>query len=131
MPVYKAKDMVPTPDVKRPFISMVQIGGEFIKVGLYSYQKGEMPPPHMHPNDEQFVLVLEGRAAHLCGDEITIVEAGDLLHVPRNTVHGMKILDAPMRMYSSKSPAGSGKLSEDYVPAPNAEELVARLNEYE
>lgn len=62
---------------------------------------------------------------------MSIVEAGDLIHVPRNTVHGMKILEAPMRMYSSKSPAGSGKLSEDYVMAPNAEELMARLAEFE
>lgn len=131
MAVYKKNDMNLTPDVKRPHISMMQVGGEFIKVGLYSYELGEMPPPHSHPNDEQFVLVLEGRAAHLCGDEISIVEAGDLIHVPRNTVHGMKILEAPMRMYSSKSPAGSGKLSEDYVPAPNGDELLARLAEIE
>lgn len=127
MTVYKKNDMVQTPDVKRPHISMVQFGDELIKVGLYAYEKGEMPPPHYHPNDEQFVLVLEGRAAHLCGDEVSIVEAGDLIHVPRNTVHGMRILDAPMRMYSSKSPAGSGNLSEDYVSAPNAKELMARL----
>lgn len=131
MTVYKKDEMVLTPDVKRPFISMFQVGGEFIKIGLYSYDYGEMPPPHSHPNDEQFVLVLEGRAVHLCGDEMSIVEAGDLIHVPRNTVHGMKILEAPMRMYSSKSPAGSGKLSEDYVMAPNAEELMARLAEFE
>jgi quercetin dioxygenase-like cupin family protein len=130
MPVYKAKDMVATADVKRPHIAMVQFGGELIKVGIYTYQAGEMPPPHIHPNDEQFAYVLEGRAAHLCGDEITVVGPGDLIHVPRNTVHGMRILDAPIRMFSSKSPAGSGKLSEDYVAVANVAELEQRLAEY-
>jgi len=63
MPVYKARDMQATPDVKNPNMKMVQFGGELIKVGIVTYQEGEGPPPHYHPNDEQYVYVLEGRAA--------------------------------------------------------------------
>jgi quercetin dioxygenase-like cupin family protein len=130
MAVYKAKDQQATPDVKNPNIKMVQHGGDLIKVGLVTYQASEGPLPHSHPNDEQYVYVLEGRAAQLLGDEITVVEPGDIVHIPRNTVHGMRVLESPYRFFSCKSPAGTGQLSEDYTEVPNAAELQRRLAEF-
>lgn len=129
MPVYRAEDMQATPDVKRPHLKMVQFGGDLIKVGIVTYQLGEGPPPHYHPNDEQWIYLLEGRVAHLLGDEIFVVGPGDLVHIPRNTVHTIRILEAPCRFFSCKSPAGTGKLSEDYTDVPNAAELARRLAE--
>lgn len=130
MAVIKAKDMQPTPDVKNPNIKMVQHGGDLIKIGLVTYQDKEGPMPHSHPNDEQYVYVLGGKAAQLVGDEITVVEAGDVVHIPRHTVHGMRVLESPFRFFSCKSPAGTGQLSEDYNEAPNAAELKQRLAEF-
>jgi len=127
MPIYKAEDMQPTPDVKNPDILMNQFGGELMKVGVVTYQKGEGPPPHYHPNDEQFIYLLEGRAAFVLGDEITVAGPGDLIHIPRNTVHGIRIVDGPVRFFTCKSPSGTGKLSEDYTDVPNTAELQARL----
>lgn len=127
MPIYKAGDMQATPDVKNPDILMNQFGGELMKVGIVTYQAGEGPPPHFHPNDEQFIYLLEGRAAFVLGDEVAIVAPGDLIHIPRNAVHGMRVVDGPVRFFACKSPAGSGKLSEDYTDVPNAAELRQRL----
>ena len=129
MPVYKAQDMQATPDVKNPSVMMMQFGGELIKVGIVTYVGDEVPPPHSHPNDEQWIYFLEGRIAHLLGDEIFTVGPGDLVHIPRNTVHGIRILESPCRFFSCKSPAGSGGLSEDYNAVPNVEELRQRLAE--
>ena len=129
MPVYKAQDMQATPDVKNPNVMMKQFGGELIKVGLVTYTADEVPPPHSHPNDEQWIYMLEGRVAHLLGDEVFSIGPGDLVHIPRNTVHGIRILESPCRFFSCKSPAGSGKLSEDYTALPNVEELRRRLAE--
>ena len=129
MPVYKAEDMQATPDVKNPNVMMKQFGGELIKVGLVTYTADEVPPPHSHPNDEQWIYMLEGRVAHLLGDEVFSIGPGDLVHIPRNTVHGIRILESPCRFFSCKSPAGSGKLSEDYTALPNVEELRRRLAE--
>ncbi len=67
MPIYKAKEMKETPDVKRPHISMIQYGGELIKAGLVTYYEGDAPPPHYHPNDEQWIYLLEGSLAVLNG----------------------------------------------------------------
>jgi quercetin dioxygenase-like cupin family protein len=129
MPIYKAAKMQETPDVKNPNILMKQFGGEFIKVGIVTYQRGEGPPPHYHPNDEQFIYMLEGRAAFVLGEEVNVVAPGDLIHIPRNAVHGIRVVEGPVRFFACKSPAGSGKLSEDYNAAPNAAELQQMLAE--
>ena len=97
MPVYKAADMKATPDVKNPNMMMKQFGGDLIKVGIVTYKTGEAPLPHSHPNDEQWLYMLEGRVAHLLDDEIFIMGPGDLVHIPRNTVHGIRILDSPCK----------------------------------
>lgn len=131
MPVYKAADMKATPDVKNPNMMMKQFGGDLIKVGIVTYKTGEAPLPHSHPNDEQWLYMLEGRVAHLLDDEIFIMGPGDLVHIPRNTVHGIRILDSPCKFFTCKSPAGSGGLSEDYTDVPNVEELVKRLEDVE
>jgi|TARA_B100001964_G_scaffold6667_1_gene7295 quercetin dioxygenase-like cupin family protein len=129
MPFYKAQDMQATPDVVNPNVMMMQFGGEFIKVGIVTYEAGEAPPPHSHPNDEQWIYMLEGRLAHLLDDETVTVGPGDLVHIPRNTVHGIRLLESPCRFFTCKSPAGSGNLSEDYTEVPNVTELEQRLAE--
>lgn len=127
MPIHKAQDMQATPDVVNPNVMMMQFGGEFIKVGIVTYEAGEAPPPHSHPNDEQWIYMLDGRLAFLLGDEVTTVGPGDLVHIPRNTVHGIRLLESPSRFFTCKSPAGTGKLSEDYTAVPNLDELLQRL----
>ena len=127
MPIYKAEDLKATPDVKNPNVSMIQFGGELMKIGIVTYQSGEGPPPHIHPNDEQWIYPLEGRAAFIVGDQMVACGAGDVIHIPRHTVHGIRILQGPFRFFSCKSPAGTGKLSEDYTDVPNQAELRQKL----
>ena len=127
MPVYKAQDMQATPDVANPNVMMMQFGGELIKVGIVTYKTGETPPPHSHPNDEQWIYMLEGRVALLLDEEVFTIGPGDLVHIPRNTVHGIRILENTCRFFTCKSPAGSGNLSEDYTDVPNVAELHQRL----
>lgn len=129
MPIYRSAEMQATPDVKNPNILMKQFGGELMKVGIVTYHAGEGPPPHYHPNDEQFIYILEGRAAFILGDEVTVVGPGDLVHIQRNDVHGIRVVDGPVRFFTCKSPAGTGKLSEDYTDVPNTAELQRRLAE--
>jgi quercetin dioxygenase-like cupin family protein len=127
MPIYRADEMEATPDVVNPNVMMKQFGGEFIKVGIVTYQEGEVPPPHYHPNDEQWIYLLEGRLAHLLGEEVYTIGPGDLVHIPRNIVHGIRILEGPCKFFTCKSPAGTGKMSEDYTDVPNLDELLEKL----
>ena len=128
MPIYRADEMEAPPDVVNPNVMMKQFGGDLIKVGIVSYEEGEAPPPHSHPNDEQWIYMLQGRVAHLLGDDVYAIGPGDLVHIPRNVVHGIKLLETPCRFFTCKSPAGSGNLSEDYTAVPNLDELKQKLD---
>lgn len=129
MPVYKGDEMKPTPDVVRPHIMMNQFGGELIKAGVVTYAAGDAPPPHVHPTDEQWIYLLEGRLATILGDEMELIGPGDLVYIPRGVPHGIRLLGPQCRFFTCKSPAGSGGLSEDYTAIPNLDEMIRRLDE--
>jgi quercetin dioxygenase-like cupin family protein len=127
MPFYNIHTMEPQPDVVNPAIKLKSVAGEFIKVGIVTYQLGEGPPPHFHPNEEQFILMLEGRMNMVLGEETKEIGPGDLVHIPRHTVHGIKVTQGPAVFFACKSPVGTGHLSQDYNTAPDAETLTKRL----
>lgn len=61
-------------------------GGGGIHEGGHRHQaRGEGPPLHMHPNEEQFTLITEGNLHMILGDEDRIVERGDLIHILLDT----------------------------------------------
>ncbi|MEK9640669.1 MAG: cupin domain-containing protein, partial [Alphaproteobacteria bacterium] len=95
-----------------------------------TYYEGDAPPPHYHPNDEQWIYLLEGSLAVLMGEEVATASEGDIIYIPRNIVHGIKLLNKKCRFFTCKSPAGSGGLSEDYTQVENLELLVAKLENY-
>ncbi len=103
------------------------VAGELIKVGIVSLMQGEEPEPHFHPNEEQFVMVLAGKLQMVVGDETALVGPGDLVHIPRNVKHGIKVLEGPMVWFNCKSPVGNGDLKQDYTEAPNSSDIKVSL----
>ena len=88
MPVYRAQDMQATPDIKNPNVKMVQFGGELMKVGIVTYKTGEGPPAHYHPNDEQFVYVLEGNVEmQVAGGELQRLGPGGTFYENPDDIH--------------------------------------------
>jgi mannose-6-phosphate isomerase-like protein (cupin superfamily) len=43
---------------------------------------------HIQPGHDELVLVLEGKCGFRVGDETRRVEVGDLMFIPRDTIHG-------------------------------------------
>lgn len=127
MPFYNIAEMEPQQDVVNPAIMLKSVAGEFIKIGIVTYQLGEGPPPHFHPNEEQFILMLQGKLNMVLGEESRLIGPGDLVHIPRHTMHGIKVVEGPAVFFACKSPVGTGHLSQDYNKAPNATDLEARL----
>jgi quercetin dioxygenase-like cupin family protein len=127
MPFYKISEMEEKRSKTGPGMGK-SIAGKLIKVGIMTYQDGEGPPPHFHPNEEQFVLMLEGKNSMLVGDEQRIVERGDLIHIPRNTRHGGRAVGGPAVFFAVKSPVGTGEMSQDYNKAEDADEVWERLS---
>ena len=113
MPFYRATEMAESHVAAQPMGRFKGLAGELMKVGFVTYPKGKMSRPHYHPNEEQFLFILEGRQWMIVGDEEGLVVAGDLVHIPRNTKHGGVIID-DVRMFTAKSPlatAGSIRIT--------------------
>ena len=62
MPFFNINDMKTKMDKTAPGMAATVVG-EFMKVGVMTYEDEIGPPPHFHPNEEQFVLVLEENCA--------------------------------------------------------------------
>ena len=126
MPFYRMEDLPQGSSKVGPAVSHAT-AGELMKVGWVIYPQGDGPPPHFHPNEEQYILMLEGRMNMICGEEVREIGAGDLVHIPRNTRHGIHITEGPAKFFAVKSPAGDGDLYQDYNKAEDAEAAREKL----
>lgn len=62
-------------------------GGEGLTVGRVTIRSGCANPTHMHPNCNEALYLLSGRLEHRIEDASTVLEPGDLLHIPRHVPH--------------------------------------------
>ena len=102
--------------------------GELMKAGVVTYYKGTGSKPHWHNNDEQILYVLEGRRLFLVGDEEKIIEKGDIVHIPRATLHGGRTLTEKAVMWVTKSPADDPSLGADHHYPENLQEIMDNLD---
>ena len=110
MPFYQIAEMKQTKSKTNPAITSKSVPGELMKAGVVTKPEGEGPPLHMHPNEEQFTLILDGKLHYILGDEEKVVERGDMIHIPRNTNHRSRAVGGPATFFTVKSPAGDGEL---------------------
>ncbi len=74
-------------------------------------------PFHYHPNREEIIYVLYGRAEQWVGREYRILSAGEMAHIPAGTVHATYNPHAePLVFLAILSPA---KLAADLATAPD------------
>jgi quercetin dioxygenase-like cupin family protein len=126
MPFYKILEMEAKKSSSGPAMAK-SVAGELMKAGVVTYQDGEGPTPHFHPNEEQYMLMIEGKLNMILGDEEQIIEKGDMVHIPRNTRHGVVAVGGPAVFFAVKSPCGDGNLDQDYNRAGDADEVMGRL----
>lgn len=91
---------------------------------------GGGPPPHIHENEEEWFVVLEGEAEFLRGSTWTKAPAGSAMFVPRGEVHTFRNSgDSPLKMLVNTSPCGFevfiGRCAEEFAK-PGAPDM-ARL----
>jgi quercetin dioxygenase-like cupin family protein len=82
-----------------------QTGGSFSQVESIDPQ-GTAPPLHLHRNEEESFLVLEGELSLFVAEEWIELSAGDYALVPRNTAHTYVVRSDRARMLITFSPAG-------------------------
>jgi quercetin dioxygenase-like cupin family protein len=125
MPFYLVDEMAAKFEGVSPLIQSKTAVGEFMKVGIVTKPEGVGPDLHEHPNEEQFNLILEGQMHFILGDEDRIVGPGTLVHIPRNTKHRSKPVNGPCTVFAVKSPAGTGKMTQDYHRVSDEEAAAA------
>ena len=72
-----------TDPIKRTFL----FDGQHVS-GNVNVLEGGGDVIHLQPDHDEVVLVLEGECGFRVGEESRRVKTGDLIFIPRNTVHG-------------------------------------------
>ena len=54
-----------------------------------TFPVGTFVPPHIHPNQEEFIYMLEGRLDVVLDGQDAWAEPGDLVRLPRGIPHGL------------------------------------------
>jgi quercetin dioxygenase-like cupin family protein len=71
----------------------------------YTTVKGEEPPDHTHPTEDEMFYVLEGEITFRCAGESFPLKKGGFAFLPRGIEHGYTInSDTPVRLLVVTSP---------------------------
>lgn len=74
---------------------------------------GGGPPPHYHSNEDEWFLVLEGRADFFLDGVWQEMPVGTSLYIPKGTIHTFRNAgDTPLKMLTQTSPAGFDRFME-------------------
>ena len=76
-------------------------------VGICEINPGCANPCHLHPNCEEVLHVLQGTISHTGKDDNEIMEPGDTITVPVNTLHNARNIgdDLAILLISFSNPA--------------------------
>ncbi|RYU89623.1 cupin domain-containing protein [Mucilaginibacter terrigena] len=64
-------------------------GGKLLEMEATYSAPGNEPAPHYHPIQEEFFKVIAGEVNVRINGNVKVLQAGDELHIPANTVHCM------------------------------------------
>ena len=75
----------------------------------YVTKKGEEPPSHTHPTEDEMFYVLEGAISFRCGESTFDLEQGGFVFLPAGIEHGYTIQgDEPVRLIVVSVPPRDG-----------------------
>jgi mannose-6-phosphate isomerase-like protein (cupin superfamily) len=88
-------------------VAATQTSGAYSIVEVVS-SPGDSTPLHVHENDDEHYVILEGIARMVCGDTTFDAAAGMAVTFPRNIPHAWgNVGDTPLRMLVTSTPGGS------------------------
>jgi quercetin dioxygenase-like cupin family protein len=80
-------------------------GGRF-GMWLWDAQRGATAPVHVHRREDEYFLVVAGRAVLFVGDERIDAGPGDLVVLPRGIPHAYLVTSETARLVGMASPGG-------------------------
>lgn len=106
--VVRADEVIPVAlrdDVFRFLVTKERSGGSY-SVSLVDVPVGGGPAAHVHEAAEEWFYVLGGAPLFHVGDQHVELAAGDLVHIPRGTLHWFEVHRTAARLLSGFSPGG-------------------------
>jgi quercetin dioxygenase-like cupin family protein len=88
---------------KDPIKRMFIFDGQHLSANV-SILHGGGDAMHIQPHHDELVLILDGECGFRVGEETTRVERGDLVFIPRGTVHGPVVDHGPVATLSIFGP---------------------------
>ena len=98
----KSKELAPGVTLRSVYLTKAMV--TFVDLAA-----GSVVPEHSHPH-EQISVIISGQLRFRVDDEERLVKAGEVVVVPANARHGVKVVGGPAVAYDSWSP-----VREDYV----------------
>ena len=91
-------------------VSAAATSGAYSVVEIVS-SPGDSTPMHVHQYEDEYILVVEGKARIACGDKIFEAEAGATAFLPRNVPHAWgNPSESPLRIVVTCTPGGVEEL---------------------
>lgn len=85
------------------------LGSDSLSTANIIFIKKELKPHHHAIHSEQ-AFILEGTAEMQLGDKYFTVKKGDVIFIPKGTVHGVKTTSTiPLKVLAIQSPYSDGK----------------------
>lgn len=85
------------------------VSADSLSSGFVIFIKKEVKK-HKHLEHSEHVYILEGAGEMLLGDKMIIVKKGDMVFIPKNTPHSLKVTSStPVKVLSIQSPFFDGK----------------------
>lgn len=101
--------------------------GDRFSVAEHWCPAGFGPPPHVHHEEDETFVILEGAVTGVCGGRPFRAEAGATVFLPRGVPHAFTVAgERPARMMVVATPAGFERFCRDAgAPASRVDELPA------
>jgi quercetin dioxygenase-like cupin family protein len=81
---------------------------------------GDGPPLHVHRDEDESWVILDGAFRFLLGDEIVSAPAGSFVFVPRGTPHCFQnVSEEPARILVLFTPSGMERFFEEFAVLPS------------
>lgn len=93
--------------------------GAALSVVEFTAPLGFGPPLHRHDDEDELIVVLDGRVAFMSGDVEIVAEAGATAFLPHAVPHQFQVLTSTARMLTVTGRRGDG--------APQFDAMVAAL----
>ena len=113
MPFYIVDEMKTITTDELPNVTMRAVAGEFMKAAIMTKNESKGGTLHSHSDEEQWSYIIKGKMHFILGDEERVLDAGDIVHIPRNVNHRSRAVDGPVVYFTVKSPVHAGGMRDN------------------